>query len=133
MPTHPLTADRSPLPLEDHGLIGDGATCATVARDGSAAWLRLPEDSAPFLAGLLDAERGGESSISGTGPGWEIRGAGRPFAPRHSESDEGLLSGEIDPRDGSFPDTVPQAFSRLRVLAPGTTITEAGRAKADRR
>jgi GH15 family glucan-1,4-alpha-glucosidase len=48
------------LPIEDHGLIGDGSTCALVGRDGGIAWLCIPEfDSPPFLAGILDAENGG--------------------------------------------------------------------------
>ena len=48
------------LPIEDHGLIGDGSTCALVGRDGAISWLCIPEfDSPPFLAGILDLENGG--------------------------------------------------------------------------
>ena len=48
------------LPIEDHGLIGDGSTCALVGRDGGISWLCIPEfDSPPFLAGILDVDHGG--------------------------------------------------------------------------
>ena len=55
------------LPIEDHGLIGDGSTCALVGRDGAITWLCLPEfDSPPFLAGILDADDGGRFEIAPT-------------------------------------------------------------------
>src|SRR5262245_23236572 len=48
------------LPIEDHGLLGDGATTALVGRNGAISWLCLPRiDSAPLFCGLLDAHRGG--------------------------------------------------------------------------
>ncbi|BAS11530.1 uncharacterized protein C4H3.03c [Arthrobacter sp. Hiyo4] len=53
------------LPIEDHGLIGDGSTCALVGRDGGISWLCLPEfDSPPFLAGILDTDAGGLLEIT---------------------------------------------------------------------
>lgn len=53
------------LPIEDHGLIGDGSTCALAGRDGGITWLCLPEfDSPPFFAGILDAEDGGRFDIA---------------------------------------------------------------------
>ncbi|URN07145.1 glycoside hydrolase family 15 protein [Actinomadura madurae] len=53
------------LPLEDLGLIGDGATAALVGLDGSIPWLCLPRfDSEPLLSGLLDSERGGHFALT---------------------------------------------------------------------
>ncbi|OZF41997.1 glycoside hydrolase family 15 protein [Rhodococcus sp. 14-2470-1a] len=61
-------ADEDYLPIEDHGLIGDGQTCALVARDGTIPWLCLPQfDSAPYLAGILDRNIGGTFSIAPRG------------------------------------------------------------------
>jgi hypothetical protein len=53
------------LPLEDLGLIGDGATVALVGLDGSIPWTCLPRfDSEPVFCGLLDRERGGHFTIT---------------------------------------------------------------------
>lgn len=56
----PIERHDGYLPIEDHGLIGDGATTALVGRDGAITWLCLPRfDAPPLFAGLLDASRGG--------------------------------------------------------------------------
>ncbi len=53
------------LPIEDHGLVGDGATAALVGRDGSVSWLCLPRfDGPPLFCGLLDAARGGSFGVA---------------------------------------------------------------------
>ena len=53
------------LPIEDHGLIGDGTTAALVGRDGSISWMCVPRfDSPPLFCGLLDAKRGGSFTIA---------------------------------------------------------------------
>ena len=52
-------------PLEDLGLIGDGATVALVGLDGSIYWLCLPRfDSEPVFCGLLDQDRSGHFTIA---------------------------------------------------------------------
>src|SRR5918996_313919 len=56
------------LPLEDLGLIGDGATAALVGRDGSIPWLCVREfDAEPLFCGLLDHAKGGQFSVTPEG------------------------------------------------------------------
>ena len=53
------------LPIEDHGLIGDGSTAALVGRDGAISWMCAPRfDSPPLFCRILDAGRGGAFTIS---------------------------------------------------------------------
>jgi len=48
------------LPIEGHGLIGDGTTAALVGIDGTISWLCLPRfDSMPVFCSILDREIGG--------------------------------------------------------------------------
>jgi GH15 family glucan-1,4-alpha-glucosidase len=56
------------LPIEDHGLIGDGATAALVGRDGSIPWLCVPRfDSPPLFCGILDHAAGGHFTVAPDG------------------------------------------------------------------
>ncbi len=56
------------LPIEDHGLIGDGKTAALVGRDGALCWMCVPRfDSPPLFCGLLDVKRGGSFTLAPEG------------------------------------------------------------------
>jgi alpha,alpha-trehalase len=61
----PLKRIDGYLPIEDHGMIGDGETIALVGRDGAIVWLCLPRfDSPAVFAGILDAQRGGHFTVA---------------------------------------------------------------------
>ena len=61
----PLRRRDGYLPLEDYGLIGDGATAALVGRDGAVSWLCVPRfDSPPLFCNLLDTARGGAFTVA---------------------------------------------------------------------
>ncbi|WP_433412185.1 glycoside hydrolase family 15 protein [Microtetraspora malaysiensis] len=63
-PFRPVRRTDGYLPLEDLGLIGDGATAALVGLDGSIPWLCLPRfDAEPLFCGLLDHARGGHFTM----------------------------------------------------------------------
>src|SRR3970282_352310 len=56
------------LPIEEHGLIGDGTTAALVGRDGAVSWMCVPRfDSPPLFCGILDAARGGAFTVAPEG------------------------------------------------------------------
>jgi GH15 family glucan-1,4-alpha-glucosidase len=42
-----ITYSGGYLPIEDHGLIGDGSTAALVGRDGAISWMRAPRFDSP--------------------------------------------------------------------------------------
>ena len=56
----PIVTREGYLPIEDHGLIGDGRGCALVGRDGCVSFMCVPRfDSPPLFCRLLDRDRGG--------------------------------------------------------------------------
>jgi alpha,alpha-trehalase len=86
-PFRPVRRHSGYLPLEDLGLIGDGATVALVGRDGSVPWLCVPEfDAAPLFCGLLDHAEGGHFSVTPEGllEAWQ-----------RYETDTGVLTTEL--------------------------------------
>src|SRR3954447_13426130 len=64
-PFRPLHRIDGYLPIEDHGLIGDGSTAALVGRDGIISWMCLPRfDSPPLFCSLLDKDIGGYFAVT---------------------------------------------------------------------
>lgn len=60
----PLDPVGGYLPIEDHGLIGDGRAAGLVGRDGTVSWLCAPRfDSPAVFASLLDHQRGGQFRV----------------------------------------------------------------------
>jgi alpha,alpha-trehalase len=86
-PFRPVRRFSGYLPLEDLGLIGDGATVALVGHDGSVPWLCVPGfDAEPLFCGLLDHAKGGYFSVRPEGP-LEAR--------QRYEADTGVLTTEL--------------------------------------
>lgn len=82
------------LPIEDYGLIGDGASAALVGRDGAVAWLCLPRfDSPPLFCSLLDHARGGAFRIVPDG----LRESAQRYEP-----DSAVLVTEMRCAEGSL-------------------------------
>lgn len=116
VPFAPLRDHGGYPPLEDLGLIGDGATAALVARDGSLVWMCAPRfDSPPIFASLLDARRGGSFRLDFAGAA-EGR---QTYVP-----DTGILVTEV--RGASF----HARITDLLTLRAGADLRE--QARADR-
>ncbi|MGB3483238.1 MAG: glycoside hydrolase family 15 protein [Mycobacterium sp.] len=114
--TRHFTARDGFLPIEDHGLIGDGSTCALVRRDGTISWLCLPQfDAAPLLVSLLDLDRGGQWSIEPVG----LRGGGQRY-----HDDTAILTTTLTGSDGIVEVT---DFFAMRSGADLSEIVPAGR------
>ncbi|HKE98782.1 MAG TPA: glycoside hydrolase family 15 protein [Actinomycetes bacterium] len=80
------------LPLEDLGLIGDGATVALVGLDGAIPWLCVPRfDSEPLFCGLLDRTGGGQ---------FRVTPEGLVEARQRYEPDSAVLATELRSRSG---------------------------------
>ncbi|MFI5718549.1 glycoside hydrolase family 15 protein [Nocardia sp. NPDC051750] len=86
-PFRPIRRVDGYLPLEDYGLIGDGATAALVGVDGSIPWLCIPRfDAEPLFCGLLDHARGGSFTLAPA----ELREGRQRYLP-----DTGVLETEL--------------------------------------
>jgi len=86
-PFRPVRLHGGYLPLEDLGLIGDGATAALVGLDGSIPWMCVPRfDSEPLFCGLLDQAHGGRFTMAPEDPA---------EARQRYEPDTGVLTTEL--------------------------------------
>ena len=57
--------DGEALGIGNHGVVGQGYSCALVGVDGSVDWLCFPDfDSPSVFAAILDRERGGFFRVS---------------------------------------------------------------------
>jgi alpha,alpha-trehalase len=121
-PEHELRRVDGYLPIEDHGLIGDGTTAALVGCDGAVSWMCVPRfDSEPLFCGLLDARRGGAFTV-----------APEPLVSsrQYYEPDTGVLVTEMSAPEGRV--RVTDALT-LRSGADLSEDTAAGRGELLRR
>lgn len=51
------------LPIEDHGLVGDGATATLIGRDGSVAWLCVPRFDSLRYSAAYSIRSEGDTSL----------------------------------------------------------------------
>lgn len=110
----PVRATDGYLPIEDHGLIGDGATAALVGRDGAVSWLCAPRfDSEPLFTKILDKDRGGAFTIAPR----DLRESSQYYVPR-----TGVLVTEM--RSGAGTVRITDALT----LNSGADLTEDVRA-----
>ncbi|WP_338781129.1 glycoside hydrolase family 15 protein [Streptomyces sp. DG1A-41] len=104
------------LPIEDHGLIGDGRGCALVGRDGAISFMCVPRfDAPPLFCSLLDRHRGGSFLLAPEG----LR-----LSRQHYVEDTGVLVTELRTDTGVV--EITDAFllrpgARLEVDAPAGT------------
>ncbi|GAB2865303.1 glycoside hydrolase family 15 protein [Streptomyces deserti] len=101
------------LPIEDHGLIGDGRGCALVGRDGAISFMCVPRfDAPPLFCSLLDRHRGGSFLLAPEG----LR-----LSRQHYVEDTGVLVTELRTDTGVVEITdvfLLQPGARLEVDAP---------------
>ncbi|WP_416566524.1 glycoside hydrolase family 15 protein [Nocardia testacea] len=109
-PFRPVPRIAGYLRLEDHGLIGDGATAALVGVDGSISWMCLPRfDSEPLFCGLLDRDRGGHFTVAPV----DLLAARQRY-----QHDTGVLETELRCRTGTV------RLTDALVLRAGADLTE---------
>jgi GH15 family glucan-1,4-alpha-glucosidase len=98
------------LPIEDHGLIGDGATAALVGRDGTIWWMCVPRfDSPPLFDSIIDARRGSHFAITPE----NLVGSRQFYLP-----DTGVLVTEMMSQSGLV------SLTDALALRTGTDLTE---------
>ncbi|WP_028814976.1 glycoside hydrolase family 15 protein [Streptomyces flavidovirens] len=109
-PWQPLTRRDGYLPIEDHGLIGDGRGCALVGRDAEISFMCVPRfDRDPVFCSLLDRRHGGGFQLSPDG----VRESHQRYV-----DDTAVLITEL--RTGTGVLRVTDAF----VLRPGARLEE---------
>ncbi|WP_037569902.1 glycoside hydrolase family 15 protein [Phaeacidiphilus oryzae] len=113
-PFRPVRSEGGYPPLEDLGLIGDGATAGLVGLDGSIRWLCLPRfDDAPLLCGLLDHARGGHFTLAP-----ETEPDESPQARQYYQPDTAVLVTEIRTAAGLV------RITDALALRPGADLTD---------
>ncbi|MQY40435.1 hypothetical protein SRB17_84680 [Streptomyces sp. RB17] len=86
-PFRPVRRQDGYLPLEDHGLVGDGMTAAIVGLDDAIPWMCLPRfGSEAVFCALLDHRRGGHFTVAPE----DLREARQRYEP-----DSGVLHTEL--------------------------------------
>ncbi|HYR87748.1 MAG TPA: glycoside hydrolase family 15 protein [Terriglobia bacterium] len=109
-PLPPLRYFGGYLPIEDHGLIGDGATAALIGRDGTIWWMCIPRfDSPPLFDSIIDVRRGSHFAINPENP----VGSRQFYVP-----DTGVLVTEILSQSGLV------SLTDALALRTGTDLTE---------
>ncbi|MFF6877513.1 glycoside hydrolase family 15 protein [Streptomyces sp. NPDC012474] len=106
----PLKRREGYLPIEDHGLIGDGRGCALVGRDAEISFMCVPRfDQDPVFCSLLDRRHGGGFRLSPDG----VRASRQRYV-----DDTAVLITELRTDTGVL--EVTDAF----LLRPGTRLEE---------